>query len=82
MNKFKINQHVIFTWTFTEYPGIIRGYSKGYSSSDVYIVEFSADIEAGRYNKLRNISGYYLKNDESFKEEEVKLDKRQIIITI
>lgn len=77
MNKFSINQHVIFTWTFTEYPGIIRGYS----SSDVYIVEFSPHIEAGRINTLRNISGYYLKNDESFKEE-VKVEKRQIIITI
>jgi hypothetical protein len=81
MNKFKINQHVLFTWTFISYPGIIRGYADGYSAGDVYVVEFSPDIAAGRFNTLRNISGYYLKNDESFKEE-VKVEKRQIIITI
>ena len=81
MNKFKINQHVLFTWTFTSYPGIIRGYAEGYSEGDVYIVEFSPDIAAGRINRLRNISAYYLKNDESL-QEEVKIEKRQIIIKI
>ena len=80
MNKFKINQHVLFTWTFNSYPGIIRGYAKGYSTSDIYIVEFSPDIAAGTINTLRNISGYYLKNDESFQEEEV--EKGKIIIKI
>jgi hypothetical protein len=82
MNKFKINQHVLFTWTFNSYPGIIRGYAEGYSEGDVYIVEFSPDIAAGRINRLRNISAYYLKNDESFQEKEVKVEKRQIIIKI
>ena len=79
MYNFKIDDKVIFTWSFTEYPGIIKGVSN--TLGDVYIVEFSPDSYAGSYESIRNIHSMYLKYVE-IKKDSLCNNKNKIIIKI
>jgi hypothetical protein len=62
---FKINEKVIFTWTFTEFPCEIveileyDDYYKCYK----YMVKFPPNSYAGSHVNPREIIGYYLKLD-------------------
>jgi hypothetical protein len=74
MNKYQLDEKVIFVWNFREFPGIIRGITKSGNLNGVnytvYKVEFSPHIEAGSYNTMRDIHEAFLKSTESLKIEE------------
>jgi hypothetical protein len=66
--SFKINERVIFTWTFTEYSCEIveileyDDYYKCYK----YKVKFPTNSFAGSHVNPREILGYYLKLDPNY----------------
>jgi hypothetical protein len=68
---FEINQNVIFIWNYNEYPCKIIGKKE----NDIYIVEFSPNIEAGSINTIRDIHIMNLKDNE-------KIVKKEIVIRI
>jgi len=63
MNKFNNGENVFFIWNFNSYPGIIRDKK----NKNVYIVEFSQDIDIGRINTLHHIHECFLKSNDNFK---------------
>jgi hypothetical protein len=63
MNKFNIGENIFFIWNFKSYPGIIRDKK----NKNVYIVEFSQDIDIGRINNLHHIHECFLKSNDNLK---------------
>jgi hypothetical protein len=66
--EFKVNDKVIFTWNFAQFPCVIEEilYNIETNNSILYKVRFPENSVAGSVQNPRMILGYYLKIDPNY----------------
>jgi hypothetical protein len=69
--EFKVNDKVIFTWNFSQFPCIIEEIiiNEDTTNCKTYKVRFPENSYAGSHENPRIILGYYLKLDPDYQNE-------------
>ena len=82
--EFKVNDKVIFTWNFSQFPCIIEEILNNVEiyNCKIYKVRFPINSYAGSHENPRNILGYYLKLDLNSENQTQIINTQRFIIEI